>query len=111
MNKKLYLLILFWEIPFYIYPYDLYSLRTVPGTRYTSFEGFSVPRDFFNSSEYKEDSVPDSFNHQRTLYWNPDVKMNEKGEASIYFYNNSNCSEIDISAEGMTITGIPVVGK
>ena len=49
--------------------------------------------------------MPPMEDFRRTLYWNPDVRTDEKGEAIIEFYNNSSCREIQISAEGITPDG------
>ncbi len=51
-------------------------------------------------------SLPD---HRRTLYWNPNVKTDEKGLADIVFYNNRDCRQLVISAEGFTKEGLPIV--
>ena len=49
--------------------------------------------------------MPPAEDFRRTLYWNPDVRMDENGEAIIEFYNNSSCREIRVSAEGVTPDG------
>jgi hypothetical protein len=48
---------------------------------------------------------------RRTLYWNPDVTTDSTGNATIRFYNNSTCKQLDISAEGITKSGKPFVFK
>jgi hypothetical protein len=37
------------------------------------------------------------------------VKTNEKGLADIVFYNNRDCRQLVISAEGFTKEGLPIV--
>jgi hypothetical protein len=96
-------------IPIYIYPYKDYVIREMPGIRHTTFEGFSVPQNYFHN-KITADGIyrPEKYSHHRTLYWNPNVKTDEQGKASIQFYNNSFCRKIDVSAEGMTKSGMPV---
>jgi hypothetical protein len=95
--------------PIYIYPYKDYIMREMPGIRHTTFEGFSVPQDYFHNRITDEIYRPGKYTHHRTLYWNPDVKTDEQGKASIRFYNNDFCRKINISAEGITKGGTPVV--
>ncbi|MCC8146703.1 MAG: hypothetical protein LIO93_09780 [Bacteroidales bacterium] len=96
-------------IPIYIYPYRNFQLRVIPGTRYTGFDGYSKPKEFFSSYEYRDDSLPDTYDHKRTLYWNPDVIIDKTGQTTISFYNNLSCRKLDISLEGITQQGIPIL--
>jgi len=98
-------------IPIYIYPYNDYFRREVPGARNTTFDGFSAPKEFFHPKTGDEIYRPNDYEHHRTLYWNPDIKTDEQGKASIRFYNNSYCRKINISAEGITKNGIPIVAQ
>lgn len=97
--------------PIYIYPYENFGMRILPGTRYTTFQGFSKPKDFFGNRINKEDNLPESSDYQRTLYWNPTVKLDESGKASVKFYNNLTCRSIEISAEGISANGKPMLYK
>lgn len=72
------------------------------GTRYTYFEGFNTP-SVFQMEDYSV--VPPMEDFRRTLYWNPNVKTDKEGNATVEFYNNSSCTEISVSAEGMTEDG------
>lgn len=72
------------------------------GTRYTYFEGFNTP-SVFQMEDYSV--VPPMEDFRRTLYWNPNVKTDKDGNATVEFYNNSSCTEISVSAEGMTEDG------
>jgi len=97
--------------PIYIYPYNDYVVRETLGARNTTFDGFSVPKDFFHPKTDDEIYRPNEALHHRTLYWNPNVKTDAQGKASIRFYNNSYCRKINISAEGITKNGIPIVAQ
>jgi hypothetical protein len=80
--------------------------RMRKGVRSIVIEGFDVP-ETFESPDYKVlPSIPD---YRRTLYWNPNVKTDENGLADIVFYNNRDCRQLVISAEGFTKEGLPIV--
>ena len=96
-------------IPINIYPREDYFMQEIPGVRSTAFDGFSVPKDYFHDTPPDKIYRSDEHKHNRTLYWNPDVKTDEQGKATIQFYNNDFCRKINISAEGITNTGMPVV--
>ncbi|GHV31011.1 hypothetical protein FACS1894177_04660 [Bacteroidia bacterium] len=81
------------------------------GARYTTFEGYSAVKDFFGNQTNLEDTLLDGSEHQRTLYWNPNVKTDEAGKASVRFFNTGSGQKIDISAEGLTKNGIAVIKK
>ena len=74
------------------------------GTRKTMFEGFTNVREFY-SPDYKTTGVSDEKDYRRTLYWNPDVKTDKDGKASVSFYNNKSCKSLSVSSEGITKEG------
>ncbi|NPD93265.1 hypothetical protein, partial [Xylanibacter muris] len=76
------------------------------GLRQTFFSGYTKP-ETFEMPDYSQ--IPPMPDHRRTLYWNPNVKTDSKGKAKISFYNNSTCTSIAVSAEGITENGKPVV--
>ncbi|MDR1368857.1 MAG: hypothetical protein LBJ72_01835 [Dysgonamonadaceae bacterium] len=98
------------SVPFYIHPYGDYQ-RSNPNIRCTTFEGFSKAKDFYAGKPEREFRLPDEYEHERTLYWNPNVKTDESGKVRIQFYNNNFCRKIDICAEGITKTGLPFYNK
>ena len=69
------------------------------------FYGYAPSVEFY-SPDYNS-KLPDKPDHRRTLYWNPNIKTDENGNASIQFYNNSTCKKMIISAEGITKDGQP----
>lgn len=77
-----------------------------PHIRTTNFEGFSVSKESYVG---KLPPLPDYRDFRRTIYWNPNIKADSSGNASVTFYNNSRCREIVISAEGLTNEGVPIV--
>lgn len=86
---------------------EMHPLGKVPakprrGVRKTWIDGYSTPIEFY-SPDYS--LLPKDEDYRRTLYWNPNVKTDKDGKATIEFYNNSSCRNIDISAETLTKDG------
>jgi hypothetical protein len=75
------------------------------GMRETTFTGFSNVREFY-CPNYEKMILPDEKDHRRTLYWNPNVRTDKDGKATIGFYNNGSCKSMLINAETVTETGI-----
>ena len=76
--------------------------------RSTYYMGYNIPHTF-HMPNYSH--MPSEADYRRTLYWNPDVRFNDNGEAIVEFYNNSTCKRISVSAEGISPTGIPIILK
>lgn len=90
----------------------LYSHHTFPvkhkGQRRTWFSGFSK-KETFQSPDYSlMTPMPD---YRRTLYWNPNVRTDSNGNATIEFYNNSTCTQLQVSAEAITEDGKALVSE
>ncbi len=49
--------------------------------------------------------VPDI---RKTIYWNPDVKLDENGKARLVFYNSDRYTHVNCILEGITDEGLPV---
>ncbi len=73
------------------------------GVRKTWLDGYSQVKEFY-SPNYS--ILPPESDYRRTLYWNPSVKTDKNGKASIQFYNNSSCKSFSISAETITPQGV-----
>ncbi|MCM1313455.1 MAG: hypothetical protein NC206_08595 [Bacteroides sp.] len=86
----------------YIYTIPVVTTESRKGLRSTYFQGFNVPSTF-QMEDYSVLPAPDDF--RRTIYWNPDVRTDKDGKATVEFYNNSTCTQMYISAEGMTRDG------
>ena len=97
------------QMPVTVFVYTHHSFfGHVNGLRRTYFQGYNVPSTF----EMNDYSVlPPMEDFRRTLYWNPDVRTDENGEAIIEFYNNSSCREIRVSAEGIAPDGRCIINE
>ena len=93
---------------FFVYTHPTYSTASKKGHRNTHFQGFNVPSKF----EMEDYSViPPMDDFRRTIYWQPSVKTDAQGKATIEFYNNSTCEQMYISAEGMSKNGRCLVNE
>lgn len=86
----------------YIYTHPTRSSESKKGIRDSYFQGFNVPSTF-KTDDYS--ALPPMEDFRRTIYWNPDIKTDANGEAEVEFYNNSSCTHMYVSAEGMTDDG------
>jgi hypothetical protein len=94
------------EVMVFIYTYqDLHSRNNVYGIRQTNLQGYSAVKEFFNP-RYEYTPLPSEKDYRRTLYWNPDVKTDANGKATVTFYNNSSCKNFNVSAETVTEYGV-----
>ena len=67
--------------------------------------GYSVAEDFY-SPDYSKHRLPEGQkDYRRTLYWNPNLQLDENGQARITFYNNSRTTQIRVEAEGQARDG------
>ena len=89
----------------YIYDND----RLEKGSRVTKLNGYTVPREYYSPDYEKEPPVPGDVNYRRTLYWNPNVKTDKTGSASVEFYNNSMGRKIVVDGQGIMGSGEFVV--
>ena len=79
--------------------------------RRTILQGFTEPAQFY-SPDYSKQKLPEGQkDYRRTLYWNPDLKLDEKGEATITFYNNCRTTHLSVEAEGQATDGTLLWGK
>ena len=75
-----------------------------------NLQGFTRPAEYYNP-DYSKANLPEIKDYRRTLYWNPKVTTDKYGQATIEFYNNTVCTTVDISAEGVTNHGECLVNE
>jgi hypothetical protein len=66
--------------------------------------GYDSPREFY-SDDASNIHVPDL---RSTLYWAPDIQLNEHGEAMLSFLNSNQKGRFRAIVEGVTESGVPV---
>ncbi len=81
------------------------------GTRYTMRDrslilpGIAEPAECYHP-DYSNRRLPKQKDCRRTLYWNPNLRLDQGGKAHVTFYNNSRKTRMQISAMGMGTLGI-----
>lgn len=95
-------------VEIHLYPGRKSRVAWNKNTRQTSFDGYSPQMDFY-APEYPDGPIEGDADYRRTIYWNPEVETDERGNAEIKFYNNSYSRSLRVSVEGMTAAGIPIV--
>ena len=95
-----------------IIPFPFYgdTIRAVYRDRYYNLPGFAYPAEFY-SPDYSRQTPPEPTDYRRTLYWNPDLRLDKNGEATVTFYNNSRQTTLSIEAEGQAADGTLLWGK
>lgn len=75
------------------------------GMKSSRIVGYSVIRKFY-SPNYESGPAAEMKNDFRsTLYWNPIVRTDANGKASVGFYNSDENGEFDVVVEGLTSDG------
>lgn len=74
-----------------------------------NLNGYYNARTFY-SPNYANPSTQ-SKDLRTTIFWNPAIKTNENGEATITYYNSDNKTNVRISADGITGKGVAVNAK
>ncbi|SHE82005.1 hypothetical protein [Dysgonomonas macrotermitis] len=84
-----------------IFPHDdMQRKKYKKGIRETTFQGYGNV-SHFPSPDYSSVKLPDEKDFRRTLYWNPNVKTDMEGKASVDFYNNKVAKNIIIDIENI----------
>lgn len=84
--------------------------RMVWRNRRKKLTGFAVADEFY-SPDYQNKPLGEPTDYRRTLYWAPDIRLDAEGKATVRFYNNSQQTRLDLSAEGMNAAGRLVTGR
>ena len=84
------------------------ATRTLPArdVGFASPLGYQTPAEFYApayaTEKARRSMVPD---YRTTLYWNPTVKLDDTGQATVEFYTSDAPVDYDITIEGITQTG------
>lgn len=69
--------------------------------------GYKQPVEFY-SPQYTDSSAKTCPDHRTTLYWNPRVKTNEDGKATVRFYASDISKRYLVTLEGVSDDGIVI---
>ena len=72
--------------------------------------GFAYQEDFYHPN-YSRRQPTEPTDHRRTLYWNPNLTLDENGHATVTLWNNSRHNQLSVSAEGITKDGQMLTGR
>lgn len=85
------------------------GVRATYRDRHYILHGYDVSEEFYSPC-YRQRPLPTLQDYRRTLYWNPNLELDEKGHADVILWNNSFSTSITVSAEGITPTGKILTG-
>lgn len=88
-----------------VYPYTNGSQRAFYRDRRYVQNGYNYADDFYHPNYQNRKTADMPKDYRRTLYWNPELKLDEAGEASVLLYNNSKPGQISVSVEGISSKG------
>ena len=86
------------------YPYEDSHTPDRFTYRKGNLPGFARPAQFY-SPDYSKQTPPEPSDYRRTLYWNPSLQLDEKGEAHITLWNNSRTTHPVVEAAGQAGNG------
>ncbi len=92
------------EVDIVKYPYSDGSRHPVLADRALVLPGFAIPAEFY-SPDYSKQTPPEPTDYRRTLYWNPNLQLDEKGQASVTLWNNCRTTHPNVEAAGQTAEG------
>ncbi|MEP1489079.1 MAG: hypothetical protein ABJK28_11680 [Algibacter sp.] len=86
--------------------------KKLPHSITKQIEGLYEARVFYSPNPNEEFFETENKSAIRnTLYWNPYIHPDETGDSKVSYYNSEVETNVKITLEGITVTGIPVVVK
>ena len=70
--------------------------------------GYYLAREFYTPDYDKKDESHARPDYRRTLYWNPSLTSDDKGDIKYSFFMSDEIGTFRVQIEGMTHSGIPV---
>ena len=80
-------------------PYD--SKRYTYRDRRIILDGMYEPADFYHPDYSHKPLDAEIKDYRRTLYWNPNAKLDADGRFTATFYNNSKPTRIKVTTAGI----------
>ena len=85
--------------------------RAIFVNRHLVLPGFAYQEDFYHPDYKRNPPVEGQKDYRRTLYWNPELKLDKRGQAHVRLFNNSQYTSLLIEAEGQTDAGGLLFGR
>lgn len=89
--------------------FDWSSVK-VAGTSGFKLQGYAPTREFYIPSDKQDVNSPISMDYRSTLYWNPNVLTDKKGQASISFPLSEGATLVHVNVQGISEKGLPFHG-
>ena len=84
---------------------NAYLYKSKKGLTKRKVWGFNKPKAYF-SPNYYQTKLPKKPDTRHTLYWNPQLTLDDQGKSSVVFFNNSfDGTRLRISIQGITPDG------
>lgn len=90
-----------------IYTKSGFAKETVKNYLSHKIKGYDRPRSFY-APDYEADKDNDNADFRTTIFWDPEVKTDDKGNASVSFYTADLATRYRMVVEGVTEQGRPV---
>lgn len=91
------------EISLHKYPDN--SRRVTYRDRRYILHGFAYQEEFYHPDYRRNPPTEGQKDYRRTLYWNPDLRLDSDGGAHITLFNNSKTTQVQVDANGITNGG------
>jgi hypothetical protein len=88
----------------YLTMQDNYTLD-IPGFLITDIPGYYQARTFYEPPPNAKPSIAD---YRSTIHWEPDIKTDANGKATVSFYNAVPSTHVRVIAQGITPEGVPL---
>ncbi|OFX20517.1 MAG: hypothetical protein A2041_10405 [Bacteroidetes bacterium GWA2_31_9b] len=76
-----------------------------------NFAGYSISREFYSPIYKTDEEKLLSYDTRNTLYWNPNLIINESGKSKISFYTSDEKMKVKIICEGMNFNKLAGHGE
>ncbi len=87
------------------YPYRNEGKRLIYRNRRFVLPGFANCGEFYNPDYSRRTPDANHADYRRTLYWNPNLRLDKNGRAEVKFFNNTRTTTIAVDAAGQTVSG------
>ena len=94
-----------------ICPYPDAMRREFYRDRRYELHGFSYAKEFYHPNYTMRKNEEHPKDYRRTLYWNPNLQLDDDGTAKLMFYNNSYAHPISVNAQGICKDGSLLSGE
>lgn len=91
------------EISLHKYPDN--SRRVTYRDRRYILHGFAYQGDFYHPNYQRNPPTEGQKDYRRTLYWNPNLRLDSDGGAHVTLFNNSKTTQVHVDANGISNGG------